>query len=517
MAKDPKLGGLRPGDENYKLLLEGIAKRQEAAAKAQEEAAKAQETAASSVEVAAEEITKATDEQIKVSLEIGDILKDVKISVNSIVKSADSITDRPAVAPGNQNTASERRANIFADILNTSKDILNATKVNSVALEDILSAIQSQNILRNAQRKESNVGNRQQQPPTPQNKEDAGSLGPLLTGLAIGLGSIVGAVKGWYKSIVFFIELFETAGKLVKSVVTLLFDITKVISSSILKIAKALSPDFLVKFVEESFASLTETIDDLIILTKKFFTEKFNALSSTIEEVVGKVGKFFSDGVESILGVFEESFNFIKKMFTFGEESSVTKIFSSFKEVITNIGEVIVKITEPFIDAFKVLFSLVSDGGPIKGIFKTLESFAGLFKEAAAIMEKRAFPLMVIMGVWDTVKGAIEGYKKEGIIGAIKGAITGLFDSLVGGLLDLLKDAASWVLDKLGFKNASKFLDSFSFQDLFKKLVDAVIDPINWIIGKISSVFSSIGDAISKTVSSIPGVGWIASTQMEIK
>ena len=51
MAKDPKLGGLRPGDENYKLLLEGIAKRQEAAAKAQEEAAKAQETAASSVEV----------------------------------------------------------------------------------------------------------------------------------------------------------------------------------------------------------------------------------------------------------------------------------------------------------------------------------------------------------------------------------------------------------------------------------------------------------------------------------
>jgi hypothetical protein len=82
------------------------------------------------------------------------------------------------------------------------------------------------------------------------------------------------------------------------------------------------------------------------------------------------------------------------------------------------------------------------------------------------------------MGIYDTIKGAIEGYDTGGILGAIKGGIVGLINSVFLSFFDLIKDGISWILEAVGFKDAAKFLDSFSFQDLFKKLMDSLFSPI---------------------------------------
>jgi hypothetical protein len=50
--------------------------------------------------------------------------------------------------------------------------------------------------------------------------------------------------------------------------------------------------------------------------------------------------------------------------------------------------------------------------------------------------------------------------------------LTGYFDMMVMKPLDLLKDLVSWAADLFGFENASKWLDSFSFSEMFMAVVD---------------------------------------------
>jgi hypothetical protein len=94
------------------------------------------------------------------------------------------------------------------------------------------------------------------------------------------------------------------------------------------------------------------------------------------------------------------------------------------------------------------------------------------------------------MAVWDTIMGAIDGYKEGGIAGAFKGGISGLLNSLIGSLLDLVKDGVSWLLGALGFDEAEKFLDSFSFTDLISKLVSGIVDGVVYYFNYLKEKFS---------------------------
>ena len=120
--------------------------------------------------------------------------------------------------------------------------------------------------------------------------------------------------------------------------------------------------------------------------------------------------------------------------------------------------------------------------GSIKDFFSGIgayfDDFAKVFGAVSKIVTKIAFPLQIIMGLWDTVKGAMEGYEKEGIFGAIQGGITGLINGVFMSFFDLIKDGISWILGAIGFDDAEKFLDSFTFSDLFSSLMDKIFHPI---------------------------------------
>ena len=125
------------------------------------------------------------------------------------------------------------------------------------------------------------------------------------------------------------------------------------------------------------------------------------------------------------------------------------------------------------------------------------EPIMGFFKVLGKILGKLAYPLQVIMSIWDTVEGALDGWNKtEGgftdkLFGAIKGGLTGLLNGLIGGLLDLLKDGLVWILDALGFDKAVKFLESFSFSDLIGNLVGGYIDMIKGMVDRKSTRLNS--------------------------
>lgn len=228
------------------------------------------------------------------------------------------------------------------------------------------------------------------------------------------------------------------------------------------------------------------------------------------ETVIGEKFKAIIQKITSIVDyvkdVANKSVGFIKNVFT--------KLFSKEKGIFKFVGEIAEFIGKGFkffsggaasglIDDFGKLFSKIAF------FFKIGKSFGAA---VVKLLGKIAVPLTIIMAVWDSVTGAIEGYQKEGIAGAFKGGISGLLNSLIGSLLDLLKDGVSWLLGALGFDQAEQFLDSFSFTEYITNLVNSIVDgtiyAFNWIKDKINETiqglsFEDIYNTISESVSNL--------------
>jgi len=73
--------------------------------------------------------------------------------------------------------------------------------------------------------------------------------------------------------------------------------------------------------------------------------------------------------------------------------------------------------------------------------------------------------------------------KSEGMmatmVNAVVGAIGGFIDGAIFQLLDLLKSGISWIAGFFGFDEVEKFLDSFSFSEMFNKFLDGIYSFVN--------------------------------------
>ena len=273
-----------------------------------------------------------------------------------------------------------------------------------------------------------------------------GSIGKWGIMLAGALGTIVGLFNSQIKTMKFFgkllMEAAEGIGKIIK------------------KFAKFLGVDDFGANIQKKFQQIVTFVEDVV---------------SSLRQKITKVGS-------SIVNFFEESVAKFKKYFSFFEESEIGK---KLKGIGTFISDTVSRFVEPFKDAFKALGGdgiIMKIVGSIKDFFSGIgayfDDFAKVFRVVSKIVTKIAFPLQIIMGLFDTVKGAMEGYEKEGIFGAIQGGITGLINGVFMSFFDLIKDGISWILGAIGFDDAEKFLDSFTFSDLFSSLMDKIFHPI---------------------------------------
>jgi len=151
------------------------------------------------------------------------------------------------------------------------------------------------------------------------------------------------------------------------------------------------------------------------------------------------------------------------------------------------------KAIDAFFDAFRGTFRFISGAlgravtlvsGGMTALLPSFEFLKGIGK----IFSRLFLPLTIFITAWDTVKGFIEGFEEEGIVGGIKGAVIGFFNSLIFAPLDLLKQASAFVLNKLGFENAANFLNSFSFQDLYTNYIDSLFS----IVGQVGNFISEL-------------------------
>jgi hypothetical protein len=304
-----------------------------------------------------------------------------------------------------------------------------------------------------------------------------GGIGAIGTTIALSLGSIAGIIQGQLKTIKFFAGAFE------KGLI----------------------------YVSEFFPKFKRVLFEI----ETAFMLGVNTIKTTFSSFAQKIVKIFDDAVAGFKAVFGEGSTigkFISRI--------VTGFSEFFAPIVKSFGE-IEKASKPIAEAMGflknkigVMFEFFSSIG------SKLGSFGTIFSAAAKIVSKIAYPLMVIMTVWDTVKGMLAGFEEGGIIGGIKGAITGFVNSLILAPIELIKDATSWILGVFGFDKAAAFLDSFNLQDMFKELVDKIFYPVElirdafvWLGGAIDDfifkplkkMFNAIPDAIAKLADQIGG------------
>ena len=91
----------------------------------------------------------------------------------------------------------------------------------------------------------------------------------------------------------------------------------------------------------------------------------------------------------------------------------------------------------------------------------------------------KIFPITMIAGaIFGTIKGVVDGFKQDGIMGAIKGGFKGLIDWTVGGIIDLIADGLGWVMKKMGFEELGEKIQEFSFSDMIIGLLDKGIEAL---------------------------------------
>lgn len=268
----------------------------------------------------------------------------------------------------------------------------------------------------------------------------ASALGAALGAAIAAIGTTIAAALGSVAGVI------QAKAKLIKDTVTLLY--------------KGLTK--LGDFIPE--------LKNVLLNIEIAFEMGIDAIKSGFNKFTTKVGIIFESAISSLKGLFGEGSkigSFISTLTT-GISNYFAPIAEEFGKM-QKTGGFIVELVTAVKTKLTSIFQFFVEIG------EKLGEFGKVFESVSKIIGKIAYPLMVIMAVWDTVKGAVEGYEKDGIVGAIGGAIKGLFNSLIGGLLDMIKDGISWIAKTLDFKNVEAALDSFSVQDIFSKFVDAIL------------------------------------------
>ena len=344
-----------------------------------------------------------------------------------------------------------------------------------------------------------------------ENTEDLGTIsGPAEAGLlallaipvaliALGSGFVVGIAES-------FTTLIKILGKgLLKAVTPIVKGVLLLWKTLFVGVFKLLNK---IPFVK----SLTSSI--------RGFFSNLGGRFTKAGKAIGQAFKPLTNGIKNIKSAFAAGFSGLKSFRTasgqFAKLGKIGNIGKGIAQGLKNISNAAATIKNTLLAPFQQIGKdlapikkLMPSGKPlipksgIKGIGRVITIMKSVSKAAftfGRVLGRLFVPITIIMSLFDTFKGAQAGFDKykdkgflEGIIGGLFGAISGFLTGFIGMPLDLLKDAISWIAEKLGFENFSEQLDSFSFSEMIGKLFTSITDTVIEFIGSIKESIADIG------------------------
>ena len=224
----------------------------------------------------------------------------------------------------------------------------------------------------------------------------------------------------------------------------------------------------------EALDRIDEAQTDLI----KEFKEGFKELRGT---GLGGLIKMLVVGIPALLGGI-----------VVGIGSQIAAVLSRFE----SIALIFRKIGVFFAPILKVLSG---GAGAIGGFLKTLPMLGTFFKNLFAYagrmftlgsgLAKLAGPIgiaiTIITGLIGGIKGAIKGFKEDGIIGMVREGIIGIFNSLIGGLVKMVGSMIGGIFKLLGFEKIGE-----AIKGGFSDFVDGIIGGFRGIFNMIGGLFT---------------------------
>ena len=196
-----------------------------------------------------------------------------------------------------------------------------------------------------------------------------------------------------------------------------------------------------------------------------------------------------------------------------GVVNYIRSFFKPLKGVadgLKGVGALVTKL--PIIGSITNFF--IGSAKAVGGVAKAASPFLKL-------LGKLFLPLTIIIGVFDTIKGAISGFKEddeatlgEKILNAIQGGLTGLVNSIIGIPLDLVVSLINFVAKKFGFEDGL-IPEDMKPSKLIAKLIALPFDALKAAINFVKGIFTDPVGTIKSLFNSIFGEGGILNFLVE--
>ena len=265
------------------------------------------------------------------------------------------------------------------------------------------------------------------------------------------------------------------------------------LGKSIGGLIKAITPNFILNF----FSSIKNTLSGMKTLLTGGLTKIGRAADIAADST--KIGDIFTSFKNMISGV--KSFFVNSKFF-----QGVVK----FGDLLMDGVKAAVKPLQSLFNMIKTTSTSMAAMSGSGGMIGKIMAFA---RGLGATLGKLFLPITIVMSAFDFITGFIDGFKEsEGnnivskFIDGVGGGLSKMIGNLIGIPLDLLKDGVAWILGKLGFDDAKKILNDFSFTDLIKNIVMAPYKMVSSAIDYIVGIFTGENDVIGDLLSGVANV-----------
>jgi hypothetical protein len=255
----------------------------------------------------------------------------------------------------------------------------------------------------------------------------------------------------------------------------------------------------------EALENIAEGQSDLI----KEFKEGFSELRG---EGLGGLIKMLTLGIPAILAGF--TVGVVKPLMTFlSQFKTLAFIFgktgSSFNKIVRNLRAMFSakgSVGKIFVGFIKTIKAFAAKGGTIGKLVGNLLNYVGVAFKFGSGLAKLAGPIgiaiSIITGLIGGIKGAIKGFKEDGIIGMVREGIIGVFNGLIGGLFKMVGSMIGGIFKLLGFEQIGEAIKG-GFSDFVDGIIGAFRGIFNIIAGLFTLDFGMLKEGVGQLLDGI--------------
>jgi len=150
-------------------------------------------------------------------------------------------------------------------------------------------------------------------------------------------------------------------------------------------------------------------------------------------------------------------------------------------------------------------------GGGAKAIGKLIpfvSKFASIGKTFLRFLGPVGLVIQAFVGLFSGITRAVATFKAGGSIFAVIGSFfSGIFDALIGSVVNLLADVLGFIVKKLGFEKLGEMITNIDFTtDGIGRAIVMVVDKIKGAFNAIVDNLKGMANSIIKKLNLIPGV-----------